>query len=236
MNPTVVLGGTFDPPHAGHTALLQAASTALGISDGVFLLAAAPPQKSAGRVTTAVQRLAMLKLTVEALDTGDARIGAPRLRIDTRELDRYARLQEPSYTIDSLREIRLEIGPDSPLVFVLGWDQWLKLPLWHKWQQLLDVAHLCVAPRSEVNSLSGTATSGFGAPCAELDEWTRYKFASVHTLRQSACGAIYQLPEFDKAVSSSALRVALARGHTNDVDMWLEPAVLRYISEQQLYR
>jgi nicotinate-nucleotide adenylyltransferase len=236
MNPTVILGGTFDPPHAGHTALLQAAGTALGIGDGVFLLAAAPWQKSAAKVTPAAQRLAMLELSVAALDTGDARIGAPRLRIDTRELERYARSQQPSYTIDSLREIRAEIGPDSPLVFVLGWDQWLRLPTWHNWRELLDVAHLCVAPRSEVNSTSATATSGFGMPSPELDEWTRYKFGSVHTLRQSACGAIYQLPEFDKAVSSSALRVALARGHTNDVDMWLEPAVLRYISEQQLYR
>ena len=109
---------------------------------------------------------------------------------------------------------------------MLGWDQWLALPSWHEWRSLLDVAHLCVAPR----------VHAFGSVSAELEEWSRFKFASAHALREAPAGLVFQLPQFEQAVSSSDLRAALGGAQAGDVDLWLEPAVLRHIAENRLYR
>jgi nicotinate-nucleotide adenylyltransferase len=64
--------------------------------------------------------------------------------VDTREVDRAG----TSFTMDTLSAVRGEIG-DAPLLFVMGADAFGTLPRWHRWRELLDVAHLVVVSRPE---------------------------------------------------------------------------------------
>jgi nicotinate-nucleotide adenylyltransferase len=229
VKPIALLGGSFDPPHRGHLQLLRAAGRMLGYGD-LRLLVAADPYQKAG-VTPAHHRLAMARLAAAAQvpePSPDAL--ALRIGVDAREIERHARAPGPTYTIDSLRELRAEVGPELPIAFVLGWDQWLRLPSWKDWQGLLDHAHLCVAPRP----------LAFGAVPAELAAWAEFRYASEHELRERPCGRICQLAGVDLPVSSSALRATLSQQAPadtfGDAAAWLEPAVLRYIVEHGLYQ
>ena len=93
-------GGTFDPVHQGHLAIARAASSAFGVA--VTLAPAADPPHRAAPGASAAQRAHMLELAVA---------GDRRLRVDRRELQRPG----PSWTVDTLHELRAELGPDTPL-------------------------------------------------------------------------------------------------------------------------
>ena len=101
----VLYGGTFDPVHAGHLAIARAAHEALGVP--VHLMPAADPPHRPPPGASAAQRVAMLAL---ALAT------EPGLGLDLRELQRNGR----SWSIDTLRHLRGEIGPQAPVALLVG--------------------------------------------------------------------------------------------------------------------
>lgn len=129
--PLAILGGTFDPIHLGH---LNAAWEAAELLDTpVHLLpAAVPPHRQAPRASGA-QRVALLEAALAK---------QARLSLDARELARSG----PSYTIDTLEDLRAEQG-DQPLILLLGADAFAGLPTWHRWRELLNVAHIGVMNR-----------------------------------------------------------------------------------------
>ena len=94
---------------------------------------ARPPHREAPDCS-AEHRAAMLQLAVA---------GEPRLSCDPRELQRSGK----SYTIDSLLELRAELGEQAGLCMVLGCDALLDIAQWHRWQALLDCAHIIVLAR-----------------------------------------------------------------------------------------
>ncbi len=131
-------GGTFDPVHLGHVAIARAARDQLQVA--VRLLPAADPPHRAVPGATAAQRAAMLALAI-----GDE----AGLILDLRELERARRQpQNPSYTVDTLRELRAELGPRQPLAWLVGADSLLALPSWHEWEALFELAHFIVADRA----------------------------------------------------------------------------------------
>ena len=68
--------------------------------------------------------------------------------MDRRELRRAARLPgSRSYTVDTLRELRMELGDAAPLALLIGADSLLGLPGWHEWRALFGLAHFVVADR-----------------------------------------------------------------------------------------
>ena len=69
--------------------------------------------------------------------------GEPGLKVDRRELRR----EGPSYTVDTLRELRAELGPHEPIVWMLGGDSLLQLDTWHRWQELFEYAHVLAVAR-----------------------------------------------------------------------------------------
>ena len=122
MSLRIYYGGTFDPVHLGHLAIARAARDELQVA--VRLLPAADPPHRAVPGATAEQRFAMLSLAI-----GDE----PGLLLDHRELDRAVRFPgRPSYTVDTLRELRGELGPSRPLAWLVGADSLLGLPSWHE--------------------------------------------------------------------------------------------------------
>ena len=130
--PIGILGGTFDPIHIGHLRPAIEARGALGLAEVRLLPNHIPPHR-ANPLCSSEQRLAMVRLA--AADN-------PGFVVDERELRR----DTPSWTIDTLVELRSEL-PDTPLCFLMGMDSLLGLPGWHRWQELLDYAHLVVSCR-----------------------------------------------------------------------------------------
>ena len=125
-------GGTFDPVHDGHLATARAARDALDCAIR-FMPAADPPHRPPPGADAA-QRADMLALAID---------GEPGLRVDLRELRRDG----PSYSVDTLRELRAAYGDDAPIALLIGADSLLGLPDWHDWTALFGLAHFVVADR-----------------------------------------------------------------------------------------
>ena len=129
----VFYGGTFDPVHHGHLAIARAAHVTLGVP--VALMPAADPPHRPPPGASAADRVAMLELALA---------GEPGLALDLRELARPGR----SYSVDTLRALRDELGEAAPLALLVGADSFLGLPTWKAWEALLDLAHFVVAERA----------------------------------------------------------------------------------------
>jgi nicotinate-nucleotide adenylyltransferase len=134
MKPLAIFGGTFDPVHLGHLSVAWEASELLDAEVRLMPASVTPhrPPPSA----TAQQRVAMLHAALQ---------GQSRLTLDTRELERSG----PSYTIDTLIELRAEQGR-RPLVLLIGADAFAGLSSWHRWRELFEVAHIGVLSRPGV--------------------------------------------------------------------------------------
>lgn len=126
-----LLGGTFDPPHLGHLVAAQAALEELGLDEVRLLVAGDPWQKSG--TSPAPVRLELAELAVADND---------ELVVD----DRECRREGPTYTVDTLLELRVE-EPDADLVFLLGADAAASLPTWHRAEVVLTLARFVVVTR-----------------------------------------------------------------------------------------
>ena len=197
--PVVVLGGTFDPVHIGHLRVALEAAEALGAP--VRLMPAHVPPHRPRPVANAAQRVAMLRAALA---------GQARLQLDTRELDR----SEPSYTVDTLRQMRTEFGASRPLILLLGADAFAGLPTWHCWRELFDLAHIAVMTRP-----------GHDARLpADLDtEVVARRAQSAADLRATPSGKVLHLPVTPLEISASAVRAVLAAGRN---PRWLIPDAL----------
>ncbi len=208
--PVGVFGGTFNPVHHGHLRTALELVEHLDLEHLRLLPCAAPPHRPAP-VCGAGHRAAMVELGVA---------GEPRLRCDLRELERPG----PSYTYDSLAGLREELGPDRPLVMVVGCDAVLGLTGWYRWRELPDLAHIVVVSRPGWE-LPGE--SGIGEWLAER------RLDGPEALRDRPCGGVLieRLRPLD--ISSTEIRGMLARGLS---PRYLLPeAVLKYIEHHGLY-
>jgi nicotinate-nucleotide adenylyltransferase len=127
-----VLGGTFDPVHAGH---LAAASVAIDCAnlDRVILIPAAQPPHRPAAVASARDRLEMCRL---------ATAGNPRYAVSDVELNRGG----PSYTVDTLVELR-RLHPHAELFLILGWDAASLFQTWHRPDQVRAMASILIVGR-----------------------------------------------------------------------------------------
>jgi len=132
MRPLAILGGTFDPVHLGHLCVAWEAAEALD-AEIALVPAHVPPHRPPPRATAA-ERVALLEAALAGQDV---------LRLDTRELERDG----PSYSVDTLAELRGEIGPDRPLVLLVGADAFAGLPRWNRWREIFGLAHVGVLTR-----------------------------------------------------------------------------------------
>ena len=197
--PIAILGGTFDPVHNAHLRVAWEAAEALDAE--VRLMPANVPPHRAPPVASARQRAALLRVALA---------GQSRLQLDERELRR----DSPSYTIDTLREMRTEFGPQRPLILLIGADAFAGLPSWREWRALFDFAHLAVLTRP-----------GHGAPLPqELESEIARRRASGRTsLHDLPSGKVLDLAVTPLEVSASAVRALLAAGKE---PRWLVPDAL----------
>lgn len=150
----------------------------------------------------------------------------PHFAVDEREVLRAA----PSYTVDTLTELRGEVGASQSLCLLLGADAYLGLHTWHRWQALFQLAHLVIAHRP---GFPQSAWAERMSPALQQEHQMRYT-EDVSDLRNTPSSRIYALPITALDISASRIRTDLQRGIS---PRYLLPdAVLNYISTKQLYK
>ena len=191
QGPVGILGGTFNPIHYGHLRSAVELRDQLGLEQVRLMPAAAPPLRDEP-CCPAVRRAEMVRLAVA---------DEPGLVCDERELQR----EGPSYTIDSLQEIRGELGSDASLCLILGTDAVSRLDSWHRWQELLEYAHLVVIARP-----------GWELPQAgTVGDWLqRHLTAAAATLQHRSCGGVVLETLRPLAISATEIRQLIARGQS----------------------
>lgn len=206
--PHVVFGGSFNPVHDGHLAVARAVRALLGTT--VHFLPAGNPVHRDDPQASGLHRLAMLQIAI-AHERGFA--------IDTRELARDG----PSWTIDTIEELRSELPAGTPIVLVLGMDSLRQFTHWRRWQDILAQAHLVACTRP-----------GQGMPTArELGELATHLAGDPEALRNSPGGRILIEATTAANMASTAIRAACAAGqHPAGVNA----AVRDYIEHHALYR
>ena len=136
-----ILGGTFDPPHAGHLAAAVAVQTQVVLDELVLMVANEPWQKVGDRqVTPAQVRFEMTEALVE---------GISGLRADDREISRGG----PTYTVDTLEEIHAE-HPDTEIFLIVGADTASRLETWHRASDVVRLSTIVIVNRDDITNAS----------------------------------------------------------------------------------
>lgn len=207
-------GGTFDPIHFGHLRLATEIAEAFRLEKVVFIPAGLPYHRGRDAHASAEQRLAMVKLAIQR----DARFD-----VDNRELERSG----PTYTYDTLAEIRAERGPDMPLVFLTGSDTFAKVNEWHRWMEMFDLAHFAVAIRADDKEWN---SKGPGAYPKEI--WPRITL-NARELTSLPAGKIITFAMTPLAMSSTSIRAQVKDGSSI---RYLSPdPVVEYIRSHKIY-
>jgi nicotinate-nucleotide adenylyltransferase len=209
-----ILGGSFDPVHNGHVALAEH-FVQLFAPDLLRIIPAGNPWQKHGLQASAEDRVQMLRC---AFDQASVPVA-----IDLQEIRRST----ASYTIDSLRAIRAELGAEPSLLLLIGADQLQHLDTWKEWRHLFDYAHICAASRP-----------GFGLDASQVSAAVAAEFArragTVDQLRNSAHGLTYLAANLAVDISATEIRVALLDGERPES---LAPrGVLDFIEQHHLYQ
>ena len=195
-----VFGGAFDPPHNAHLALAKTALVELEL-DALHVIPTGQAWHKPRNLSAPEQRLDMARLAF-----GDM----PRVLVDDREIKRAG----PTFTIDTLQALQAE-NPGAQLYLMMGADQFSAFRQWHQWQEILQIAIICIAARPRF-------------------DWPEGQFG---TLNQSEMRLlILQMPEM--AVSATQIRQLIAGGLGENAGLanLLPSAVASYIAQHQLYK
>jgi nicotinate-nucleotide adenylyltransferase len=210
----LLLGGSFDPVHNGHVAL-GAYFIRLLHPDELRILPAGNPWQKQGLHAAAADRVEMARRAFERQPV--------EVIIDQREIRR----DRPTYTIDTLREIRAEAGPRASLAFLLGADQLRQLDSWKEWRQLFDYAHLCAASRP------GFAIDAHSLP-PEVAAYFGRRHGTPEQIRNTPNGLAYLASNLAMDVSATDIRSLLGQGKRPQ--SLIPGGVLDYIEQHQLYK
>jgi len=129
-----VFGGTFDPPHLGHLLLAETIREQFKLDEVLFVPCNEPPHKDRDDLTAATHRYAMVVA---------ATLHNPAFTPAAVEVNRPGK----SYSIDTVRALAADYGPDTELYFVAGLDSMLQIDSWHEPEALLDSCHVVVVSR-----------------------------------------------------------------------------------------
>jgi nicotinate-nucleotide adenylyltransferase len=171
-----IYGGVFNPPHHGHLVAAQEAHTQLDLDVVVWIPVGDAPHRTIENDPGAEVRFEMVGL---------ATAGDERFRVSRIELER----QGPSYTLDTLRELR-EREPEAELFLILGGDQALSLPNWHEPEDVLALATLAVFERgsSNRNAIAIKVARLRGSERVRFLEMPRIDISSTLVRRRAATG------------------------------------------------
>lgn len=204
-----LLGGTFDPVHAGHLDLARVAARALSLDEVVLLPSRLPPHRSAP-AASAAHRFAMTALAIQHEE---------RWRLSDAELE----VDGPSFTSDTLDRLAAHGWRADDLFFIAGADAFRDVPLWRNYPAVIDRCHFIVVSRP-------------GVPASSLLDTLPDLAGRMQTNANVVPGrpGIFLVEASTAPVSSTDVRRRLADGQ--DVHDLVPPAVAAYIARQGLYR
>jgi nicotinate-nucleotide adenylyltransferase len=188
MRPIGIFGGTFDPIHCGHLRTAFELWQELRLAEVRLLPAGTPPHRDQ-LYASAAMRLKMVRAAVA---------DQPSFVVDDREVRRTG----VSYSVDTLTELRQEY-PGRSLCLLLGMDAFLGLPHWHRWRELLTLAHIAVAHRPGWHA----HTSG---PLGQV--MVEHGTGSIRDLHEQPAGRVYVHAGTQLEISSTELRALLVAG------------------------
>lgn len=200
LNRVGILGGTFDPVHRGHLEIARIALDEADLERVIFIPAGQPRLKSGDPSASPGQRLEMLRLAVD---------GSPGFEVSDVELRRSG----PTLTVETLRELREELGDGVELYFILGLDALLRFDQWVEPERVVELARLLAVSR----------------PGYSAFDWPGFYSRNPYAEDRVDC-----LDSTAIDVSASELRVRIASGAS--VSGLLPAAVEQYIRDNGLYR
>jgi nicotinate-nucleotide adenylyltransferase len=213
VNPKKIglLGGTFDPVHYGHLQLAQSALEECSLDKVVFIPSAQPPHKKGASITAFNHRLAMLTLA-----------GACENNFECDAIEDT--LPKPSFTIDTLRELRKHYSTDCRFYFMIGADAFLDILTWKSHSAILRSVNIILSKRK-----------GYDAEnLALLLKKLGYAASDGFWHGNDSQKSIYILKNIPDNLSSSAIRTMIKRGES--VQQYLPESVLEYIKRNRLYQ
>jgi len=198
----ILFGGTFDPVHTGHIEVARAAAEKIGAKKVILVPARRSPHKNQKPLAEDTDRVSMLKLAIAGKDI---------FQISPIELNRA----EPSYTIDTIRQIQQSFGNNYELYWLIGADMLSSLSKWYKIDELLNKCNICVMNRG-----------GFDKP--DFDSLAaKFSKENIEKLRKNSI----ETPAIE--ISSTEIRQKLF--NDEDASRYLHPEVLNYIRTRRLY-
>jgi nicotinate-nucleotide adenylyltransferase len=188
-----VMGGTFDPIHHGHLVAASEVAHIFSLDEVVFVPTGQPWQKQGKKVSAAEDRYLMTVIATAS----NPRFGVSRLDIDR---------PGPTYTIDTLRDLRAERGGDADLFFITGADALSRMLSWQDVDELFTLAHFVGCTR----------------PCHRL---------TGHGLPEDKVSLV-EIPAL--AISSTGCRQRVAEGQP--IWYLVPDGIVQYIAKRRLYR
>jgi nicotinate-nucleotide adenylyltransferase len=188
-----VMGGTFDPIHNGHLVAASEVASTFALDEVVFVPTGTPWQKTEREVSSAEDRYLMTVI---------ATASNPQFSVSRVDIDRPG----PTYTIDTLQDLRHEFGDASELFFITGADALAQIIGWHRSDELFRLAHFVGVTRP------GHHLEDPGFPDGVV--------------------SLIEVPAL--AISSTDCRARVADGQP--VWYLVPDGVVQYISKRRLYR
>lgn len=218
-----VFGGTFNPVHLGHIQTVLEVKRAWRL-DALFLVpAAVPPHKETALIADARDRMAMLLLALS--ETSGVVVS-----------DMELRREGPSYSVDTIRDIRRLLPQETELFFILGSDAFLEIDSWHDYRTLFgEISFIVMRRRTDGNSGSGEGCLQRISALLVSRVSTGYTYdAKVRAYRHSRMKTVYLFDNTEHNVSATAIRERTRRGMP--IDGFVPAAVAAYIARKGLYQ
>ena len=193
-----IMGGTFDPIHFGHLVAAEEARLRFRLAPVIFIPNGRPPHKKEYDVSPAQRRYEMVVL---------ATASNPAFEVSLIEVDRPG----PSYAVDTVEEIKRQIGEDTPLYFITGADAIVEIATWHQPERLAGMCEFIAVmrPGYDVQRLERALGSDFMARTCVL-----------------------QIP----GVNTSSTEIRRRAGSGESLRYLTPEPVVRYIESRHLYR
>jgi nicotinate-nucleotide adenylyltransferase len=209
-----LFGGTFNPIHYGHLRSAEEVVDALGLHRLWFIPAAVPPHKTTREMTPYEVRNEMTRLAV-----GDH----PVMAVSDIEGRRPGR----SYSIETLRQIRQEVGPAWELYFILGLDAILEISTWKDYSELFSLCHFVVLDRPgyDQNRLGEVLLREVHPGCQPLEGEAGFRHPSGYKV------VFLETTLLD--ISATGIRRLVRQGRS--IRYLLPEAVREYIINKKLY-
>lgn len=206
----LIYGGTFDPVHNGHLRVAIELRERLDV-DCIHLMPCHIPPHRGTPGGSSQDRLDLLTLSVAE---------EPGLRVDGRELQRGG----SSYTADTLRQLRAELGADRPVAIVLGTDAFSGFDRWEEWERIPELAHIILVRRPQAELAPGSVPEQL---------LSQRRVDTIGELKASPAGGIYEIEPPMLDISATGVRERLEQGRS--IRFLVPDAVVSEIRQRGLY-